>query len=99
LAQRRHVVDRDDDVARANAGLDRRIALDGIDDDGSGLLILRDVHPDAAEIAALELLFEAVDLGLRQVDRVRIAQGAEHSGDRGLRVLVARRRLGIARFG
>jgi hypothetical protein len=86
LARRRAAVDRDDHVARTHAGLDRRIAVDRIGDDRAGLLVLLDVDADAAEVAAAQLLVEPVDLLRRQIRSVRVAEAAEHPGQRDLRV-------------
>ena len=95
LARRRAAVDRDDHVARTHAGLDRRIAVDRIGDDRA-LLVLLDVDADAAEVAAAQRLVEPVDLLRRQIRSVRVAEAAEHPGQRDLGVRIGWRDLRVA---
>ena len=81
-AGRRATVDRDDRIAGAYAGADRRVAFDRVDQHRAGLRILADVDADAAEVAALEFFIERADRVRTQVRRVRIAEAAEHPADR-----------------
>jgi hypothetical protein len=78
-------------LAGLQAGPGRGHSLDRLDDDALGMRILNDIDADAAEIAALERLFEFVDLGRRQVRRVGIAERAEHAAHGSLRDLAGQR--------
>ena len=80
----RLAVDGQDLVADLDARAIRRRTFNRRDDDRFAARILLDVHADAAEVAAFERLFEAVDLARRQIRRVRIAQRIQHAANRGL---------------
>ncbi len=83
-ADGRMAVDRDDDVAGFESRAIGGRADDRLDDDRAlGLLVLADVDPDAAEVAAADQLRERALLARVQEHGVRIAERVEHAGDRG----------------